>query len=362
MSPSRRHGRTHLRQLMAHMHAPRETYTLLAEDARREPMPPAAEWLLDNFHIATAAARDIQHDLPPASFEISGDPRQGAPTINRFTVPGEGSVNTYWIEGPQGLIVVDYQRDLDSAREALAQVARVGKPVVAMLLTHAHPDHIGGLQLFKRAYPEATLYASKATADDLRNDTQGYQKLSREILKDKAPSGYATPDHVFGVLTRLEIGGLDVEAHELGPSEATSATVYYLPASGDMFGGDIAINQMTDFLLEGRTKTWLAQIETLRNAYPDVKTLFPGHGPPAEAARLFDRQVSYLTFIRDAVATQIAAGRTEGSGLSPSARRDVADAVTARFGDNPAVAIIPGLGELNVDAVAKEMLAELPQQ
>jgi hypothetical protein len=30
---------------------------------------PAAEWLLDNFHIISAAARDIQHDLPPSYFK-----------------------------------------------------------------------------------------------------------------------------------------------------------------------------------------------------------------------------------------------------------------------------------------------------
>lgn len=308
------------------------------------------------FWASTACA---QHDLLPSrSFEVSGEARPSGPTIKRFTVPGDGSVNTYWIEAPQGLIVVDFQRDLDSAREALLQIGEAGKPVAAMLLTHAHPDHIGGLDLFKRAYPEAIFYASEGTAEELRDDTQGYQKLSREILKDKAPSGYAVPDQVFGVLTRLKIGGLDVEARELGPGEATSATVYYLPASGDLFGGDIAINQMTDFLLEGRTKAWLAQIEALRHLYPDVETLFPGHGQPAEAAPLFDRQASYLTFIRDAVAVQIAAGGMEGGGLSPSARRYVADAVKARFGDNPPVAVIPALGELNADAVAKEMLAE----
>src|SRR3954452_12773866 len=59
-------GRGHLRQLKRHMVVLRDVYMQLAEDAHREPMPPAAEWLLDNFHIIAAAARDIQHDLPPA--------------------------------------------------------------------------------------------------------------------------------------------------------------------------------------------------------------------------------------------------------------------------------------------------------
>jgi hypothetical protein len=46
-----RRNRDHLRQLKHQMRELRAVYTALAEDARREPMPPAAEWLLDNFHI-----------------------------------------------------------------------------------------------------------------------------------------------------------------------------------------------------------------------------------------------------------------------------------------------------------------------
>src|SRR4249919_311813 len=54
-------GRAHLRQVDEHMRALRDVYTELAKDARHEGMSPAAEWLLDNFHIISAAARDIHH-------------------------------------------------------------------------------------------------------------------------------------------------------------------------------------------------------------------------------------------------------------------------------------------------------------
>jgi cyclic beta-1,2-glucan synthetase len=62
-------SRAHLRQLQRHMRTLRELYAALAEDARQEPLSPAAEWLLDNFHIVSAAARDIHHDLPPSFFK-----------------------------------------------------------------------------------------------------------------------------------------------------------------------------------------------------------------------------------------------------------------------------------------------------
>ena len=79
-------GGAHLRRLNEHMRALREVYVALAEDARRgEPASPAAEWLLDNFHIISAAARDIHHDLPPSFFRrlptIAADEFAGLPRI-----------------------------------------------------------------------------------------------------------------------------------------------------------------------------------------------------------------------------------------------------------------------------------------
>ncbi|MEX2471160.1 MAG: glucoamylase family protein [Gemmatimonadota bacterium] len=68
-----RHGRVrgspHLDRLEDHMRVLRGVYVDLSEDARNGlPSSPAAEWLLDNFHTISTAARDIRHDLPPAFY------------------------------------------------------------------------------------------------------------------------------------------------------------------------------------------------------------------------------------------------------------------------------------------------------
>src|SRR5687767_11970086 len=86
IAPGRRgSGRAHVRQLKDHMRALREVYVAFADDAQREPLSPAAEWLLDNFHLISAAARDVQHDLPPAFFRrlprVASDEFAGLPRI-----------------------------------------------------------------------------------------------------------------------------------------------------------------------------------------------------------------------------------------------------------------------------------------
>ena len=86
VSPRRRGSSAHLKRLRQHSRALRRVYTVLAIDAKRgEPPSPAAEWLLDNFHLVLTTLRDIRHDLPVAFFRrlpwIAADEFAGLPRI-----------------------------------------------------------------------------------------------------------------------------------------------------------------------------------------------------------------------------------------------------------------------------------------
>src|SRR5512140_3536584 len=86
VSPRQRGNGAHLKTLRLHARALRQVYRSLADDAARgEPSSPAADWLLDNFHVVLAALRDIHHDLPTAFFRrlpwIAADEFAGQPRI-----------------------------------------------------------------------------------------------------------------------------------------------------------------------------------------------------------------------------------------------------------------------------------------
>jgi cyclic beta-1,2-glucan synthetase len=79
-------SRAHLKRLDEHARVLREVYTALAEDVRRgEPAAPAAEWLLDNFHIISATLRDIRNDVPPSFYRrlprVADDEFAGLPRV-----------------------------------------------------------------------------------------------------------------------------------------------------------------------------------------------------------------------------------------------------------------------------------------
>lgn len=84
-------SRAHVKWLRQQSDTLRRVYTSLAEDAKRgEPSSPAAEWLLDNFHIVVAALRDIRHDLPTGFVRrlprIAADEFAGLPRIQAMAL------------------------------------------------------------------------------------------------------------------------------------------------------------------------------------------------------------------------------------------------------------------------------------
>src|SRR5215204_1124125 len=54
-------------------------------------------------------------------------------------------VNAYLIEGSEGIVGVDATLTVSGGRGVRARADALGKPLLGVVLTHAHPDHYGGL-------------------------------------------------------------------------------------------------------------------------------------------------------------------------------------------------------------------------
>ena len=65
--------------------------------------------------------------------------------------------NTYLVEAPKGLILVDTGLPGTEKRimKALAQLGRTAESVKLVLITHRHLDHIGSVSAIKHAFPKA---------------------------------------------------------------------------------------------------------------------------------------------------------------------------------------------------------------
>lgn len=209
------------------------------------------------------------------------------------------AVNSYVVEGPDGLVIVDGQLAMSDARAVRAVVDGFGRPVAAMVLTHPHPDHYaGGATILKGLH--APIVATRSVADVISRDDAVKDSIVGPMMGAEWPSERRIPDEVIDPGGVVRLGGLEFAVRDLGAGESGADTLWSIDQH-TVFSGDVAYNDMHAFLADGWFREWLVLLEALEAEFDEGTTLFVGHGAPSGTAVL-GRQADYVRTFVDVVA------------------------------------------------------------
>lgn len=165
----------------------------------------------------------------------------------------------------------------DQPERLAAWIQESGVSVQAILLTHAHFDHIGAVQPLRELLG-VPVYLHAA---DLEIYRTGAASAGRWHLPFVQP---ADPDHSISQGQTFQAGTLTLTAREL-PGHAPGHVVFVgngFVIDGDtLFAGSIG---RTD-LPGGNHPQLLAGIERELLSLPDDTVLYPGHGEPTTVGR-----------------------------------------------------------------------------
>lgn len=201
--------------------------------------------------------------------------------------------NTIVFEAPQGLIVMDTGRHAWH-REAIIAFARArDRPVVAIVNSHWHLDHVSGNPDLRAAWPGLKVYASGAIDDalttflarSLRNgphrlaDTSLSPAQREDIGNDLATirNGAALrPDVVIAASRQVTIGGRPLHIH-LAANAATAGDVWVYDARARVAAVGDLVTLPAPFLDTACPDGWRAALAEV--AATPFHTVIPGHGP-----------------------------------------------------------------------------------
>lgn len=111
-------------------------------------------------------------------------------------------INVQLIEKELGLVLIDTGL-ARNAEAILAYIEKQERPLLAILLTHAHGDHVGGVDAILKAHPHAELYVSRRDARLLEGDRTTDVDERALKLKGSLPTIHSLPDKLLDPGERL---------------------------------------------------------------------------------------------------------------------------------------------------------------
>ncbi|BAO61607.1 MULTISPECIES: quinoprotein relay system zinc metallohydrolase 1 [Pseudomonas] len=263
--------------------------------------------------LGLPARADLDYQLKPRQIAAGTWLLEGS-TDNFAKANGGNIVNTGFIVTDSGVVVIDSgpsKRYGEALRRAIA--ATTDKPVIQLLLTHHHPDHVLGNQ----AFGDVPIGALAGTSDLLRQQGDAMAENMYRMVGDwMRGTEVVLPTQV------LEPGVLEVGGHRLrllGLSGHTGADLAILDENtGVLFAGDLVFYQraLTTPNSPG-LGAWLKDLDTLQ-ALP-WKLIVPGHGPVASDTAPFAQMRDYLGWLDGLMRD----GAAQGDDMAEMIRRPI---------------------------------------
>ncbi len=219
---------------------------------------------------------------------------------------GGAIANLGVIIGSDGIAVIDAGASRAQGEALYAAIRTLSDlPIRYLILTHIHPDHSFGAEVFQEAGAE--ILAARSFTPAMEARAASYMESYARQIGAEALLGtrIVLPDRAVAE-AELSLGADHVLRLVAQPTAHTDndLTVLHQP-SGTLFTGDLVFQGLAP-TLDGSISGWLEWLETP----PQARQIVPGHGPaPLPWREGAGPVTTYLSNLRDTIRAALAEGR-----------------------------------------------------
>jgi glyoxylase-like metal-dependent hydrolase (beta-lactamase superfamily II) len=208
------------------------------------------------------------------------------------------------VSGKTEAVLIDAQFTLADAEKVAQEIKSSGKTLKTIYISHGDPDFYFGLEIFKKYFPEVTVYATSATVEHIKATAQKKMDVWGEKLGKIITSNVILPQVLKGNSIELEGEKLEI----IGLEEFPAKTFVWIPGIKAIVGGINVFGTsfhlwMADAQTTQARDQWISVLNKIEALHPEI--VIPAHGKPGTALDIsaVAHTKSYIQFYEEALKT-----------------------------------------------------------
>jgi len=202
------------------------------------------------------------------------------------------------VSGESDAVLIDAQHIRTDVADLAEFIARAGKKLTTIYVTHGHADHWYGAGDLLATFPDARVVATGPVVEYINQSKEVEAQQWAAMFGDRVAKPTAVPETLDGLAIELE--GHELQIVEVGQGDIRPSTVVHIPDLDAVVAGDVVYNQthaMLGLSSPSGWQRWLQSLDAIEKL--SARMIVAGHRKPEstdyEASRMLDETRSYIS-------------------------------------------------------------------